>query len=79
MKKGKNRYCNRVAYGYSQPMKNALTEKLEKMTIAEVCDVAAKIASDMRDEAGAILDAALTVLESKMDEADFVRFCEKLA
>lgn len=44
MKKGKNRYCNRVAYGYSQPMKNALTEKLEKMTIAEVCDVAAKMA-----------------------------------
>jgi len=60
-------------------MQNELTNKLSKLSVNEVAEIVAKMFSDTRNEAGIILDAALEVLEAKMPEADFVRFCEKLA
>lgn len=60
-------------------MTNELTNKLSKMSMGEVAEIAAKMNNDMRDEAGIVLEAALAVLETKMSEADFVRFCDKLA
>lgn len=60
-------------------MQNELTNKLSKLNMNEVAEIVARMFNDTRDEAGIILDAALEVLETKMPEADFVRFCEKLA
>lgn len=60
-------------------MKNELFNKMAQMSMDEVAEIAAKMSQDMRDEAGTVLAVALDVLESKMNQADFVRFCEKLA
>lgn len=59
-------------------MTNALTEKLSKLNIDELAEIVGRMMSDTRSEATAVIDAALSVMESKMPEADFVRFCEKL-
>lgn len=60
-------------------MNNELANKLSKMNMNEVAEIVARMFNDARDEAAIILDVALEVLETKMPEADFVRFCEKLA
>lgn len=60
-------------------MESELQKKLTGMSVEEVAEIAAHMVTDVRDEAGAILDAALAVLEANMDSADFVRFCDKLA
>jgi len=59
-------------------MNNAITARLSSLSIAEIADIAAKMANTVSDEATIVLDAALSVLETKMTEADFVRLCEKL-
>lgn len=59
-------------------MKNALTDKLSKMNINELAEIVGRMMNDTRSEASIVIDAALSALESKMPEADFVRFCEKL-
>lgn len=59
-------------------MTNALTEKLSKMNINELAEIVGRMMNDTRSEASIVIDAALSALESKMPEADFVRFCEKL-
>ena len=59
-------------------MTNALTEKLSKMNINELAEIVGCMMNDTRSEASIVIDAALSALESKMPEADFVRFCEKL-
>jgi len=59
-------------------MNNAITARLSSLSIAEIADIAANMANTVSDEATIVLDAALSVLEIKMTEADFVRFCEKL-
>ncbi len=56
-----------------------MNEKLEKLTIEELAEIAAKMSADFSNEAGIILEATLAVLEKKMPEADFIRFCDKLA
>ena len=60
-------------------MQNELTAKLAKLTVEEVGEIVARMFNDSRAEAGVVLDAALEVLETKMPEADFVRFCDKLS
>lgn len=60
-------------------MTNELQNRMAKMSMDEVSEIAARMCNDMRDEAGDVLTAALAVLETKMNEADFVRFCNKLA
>ena len=56
-----------------------LTNKLSRLNMDEVAEIVARMFNDTRDEAGVVLDAALAVLETKMPEADFIRFCDKLA
>lgn len=59
-------------------MTNALTEKLSGLSTDQVAEIAARLSKDYSNEAGIALEAAMQVLESRMPEADFVRFCEKL-
>jgi hypothetical protein len=47
------------------------------MNIDQIVEIVNRSFLDVRDEAAIVLDAALKVLESKMPEADFVRFCSK--
>ena len=56
-----------------------MNEKLYNLSIEQVAEIAARMFNDTTTEGGLVLDAALTVLEEKMEESDFVRFCEKLA
>ena len=58
-------------------MKNELTNRIAQMNIDQIVEIVNRSFLDARDEAGIVLAAALAVLESKMSEADFVRFCEK--
>jgi uncharacterized protein (DUF2267 family) len=58
-------------------MTNELTNKISQMNIDEIAEIVNRSFLDARDEAAIVLDAALEVLESKMPEADFVRFCSK--
>jgi hypothetical protein len=58
-------------------MTNELTNRIAEMNIDQIVEIVNRSFLDVRDEAGTVLDAALTVLESKMPQADFVRFCEK--
>jgi hypothetical protein len=59
-------------------MTNALTEKMAKMNIDELAEIVGRLMNDTSSEATMVIDAALSAIESKMPEADFVRFCEKL-
>lgn len=59
-------------------MNNAITARLASLSIEEIAIVIHGLMNDARAEADVVLSAALEVLESKMPEADFVRFCEKL-
>lgn len=65
--------------GHIEPMTNELANKLSKMSLEEVADIAARMNADSRDEAGIVLEAALEVLEAKISETDFIRFCNKLS
>ena len=58
---------------------NAIANKLSLLSLEEVADIAARMNADTSNEAGIVLEAALEVLETKMPEADFIRFCDKLA
>jgi hypothetical protein len=58
---------------------NEIINRLASLEITQLGEIADRMFDDTTDEGGIILDAALAALESKMSEADFVRFCEKLA
>jgi len=47
------------------------------MNIDQIVEIVNRSFLDVRDEAAIVLEAALAVLESKMPQADFVRFCDK--
>ena len=47
------------------------------MNMDELVEIVNRAYADDRDEAGLVLDAALTILQSKLPEPDFVRFCSK--
>jgi hypothetical protein len=56
-----------------------MNELLATLSIEQIAEIAAKMFNDTTNEGGLVLDAALAALEEKMEESDFVRFCEKLA
>ena len=58
---------------------NEMINKLSALSLEEVADIAARMFNDTTSAGGLILDAALSALETKMPEADFIRFCDKLA
>ena len=60
-------------------MKSALTEKLQGLSTDQIAEVAACMFNDSSEEGGIVLEAALTILELKMSDSDFARFCNKLA
>jgi len=55
-----------------------LIEKLSALPIDQIAEIVTALKNDFSTEAGIVWNAALGVLESKMSEADFVRFCDKL-
>jgi hypothetical protein len=62
----------------SKPM-NEILNKLSALTSEELADIVSRMFNDTAAEAGIILDAALAALEAKMNESDFIRFCERLS
>ncbi len=58
---------------------NEIINKLSNLSLEEVADIVARMFNDTTEAGAVILDAALTSLESKMPESDFIRFCDKLA
>jgi hypothetical protein len=59
-------------------MNNAITARLASLSIEEIANVINGLMNDTRAETDVVMSAALNALESKMPEADFLRFCEKL-
>jgi hypothetical protein len=59
-------------------MNNAITARLSSLSIEEIANVINGLIAATSAESDIVMSAALDVLESKMPEADFVRFCEKL-
>lgn len=59
--------------------RNELTDKMMNLSTEEVAEIAATTNADMSDAAGLVLEAALEVLEQKMESSDYIRFCDKLA
>jgi len=57
---------------------NAIIQKIQAMPVKQIQEMVAKLANDIRDEAGVVLSAALDVLESKMEESEFVAFCNAI-
>jgi hypothetical protein len=64
--------------GQRERMNKTLMDAVAGYTVEQLCEMAAKLSTDFRDEAGTVLDAVLATLMAKMPEADFVRFCDKL-
>lgn len=56
---------------------NKIINKLSALSINEVAEIVSKMFADTTNEGAMILEAGLTVLESKMSTDDFVRFCDK--
>lgn len=59
-------------------MSNAITARLENISVSELAEMASRLMTDYRDGASVVMDAVMTALESKMPEADFIQFCSKL-
>ena len=59
--------------------RNELHRKMNQMSMDELADIVVRTFNDAREEAGIVLEIALSALESKMPESDFVRFCDKLS
>ena len=71
--------CACVSIGYIDHMTNKLAAKLSTMSIDQIIEVVTLMFNNMSDEAEIILEHGLAALESKMAEADFVKFCDKLS
>lgn len=71
--------CDHVSIGYIDHMTNKLAAKLSTMSIEQIIEVVTIMFNNMSDEAEIILEYGLAALESKMVEADFVKFCDKLS
>ena len=57
---------------------NAIIQKIQAMPVKQIQEMVAKLANDIRDEAGVVLSAALDVLESKMEESETYRKNKRL-
>jgi len=58
---------------------NAIKKTLQALTLDQVSEIASLASLDASDEASDVLNCALQVLEDRMCESDFVRFCDKLS
>lgn len=58
---------------------NQLPARLSEMSNEQLADVAAIMNINYTPESDLILESVMAILEERMEESDFVRFCEKLA
>ena len=58
---------------------NAIVTKCYELETAQLVEVAHNAAARMDDEGDMVLNAALTVLELRMPEADFIALCDTFA
>jgi len=56
-----------------------MNELLATLSIEQIAEIAARMFNDTTSEGGLVIDAALAALQIKMEESDFIRFCEKLS
>jgi len=56
-----------------------MNELLSTLSIEQIAEIAFRMFNDTTSEGGLVLDAALAALDEKMEESDFIRFCEKLS
>jgi len=56
-----------------------MNKLLVTLSIEQIVEIAVRMFNDTTSEGGLVLDAALAALEEKMEESDFIRFCEKLS
>ena len=57
---------------------NAMTAKLNTMKTDDLVEVIIGLRDTYTDEANTVQSAALAILETRIDEAQFVRFCDDL-
>lgn len=57
---------------------NALIDRLETLTTAELADVCRGLMNDFRDGADAVFTAAFGMLQSRMSSAEFLALCSQL-
>lgn len=58
-------------------MKEFFKLQLSDKSISFLQETAIKLSTDYREEATDLFNACLDVLESKMEETDFVKFCDE--
>jgi len=58
---------------------NAIVTKCYELTTAQLVEVATTAAARMDDEGDMVLNAALTALELRMSEREFIALCDTFA
>ena len=58
---------------------NHIAVRLSEMSNEQLADIAAIMNINCTPESDLILESAMAILEERMEESDFIRFCEKLA
>ena len=58
---------------------NAIATKMQTLETDQIVEIAIAAAARMDDEGDIVLDVALTVLELRMPEAEFVTLCDMFA
>ena len=56
----------------------AIIAKLNTLSIDQLVEIVSTLNGRFDSESEIVFDAALNMLESKMETSDFVRFCNKL-
>ena len=56
----------------------AIIAKLQQLNNEQLKEAVAKLATDFRDGADLVFDAALGVLEARLPESEFVAFCDAI-
>lgn len=57
---------------------NKIEAKLAGLGIIELSNLLIEAAKDLSDAAGLVLEIGMNVMESKMSQEDFVKFCGQL-
>ena len=58
---------------------NTIEQKLQSLSIMQVCEIVENMTDSFSDEADIIIEAALKNLESRMSESAFLEFCNEVA
>lgn len=55
-----------------------LHSKISGLSIETLKEAAVKLMYDKRNEAGIVLDEIINSLETRMEESEFIKFCDEL-